>query len=393
MVERTLIDNHVSKDSKKCDRISLNPINSELSKRITVLRFVLSVFVVFIHNNMTKTINFADGNIHLEIPFWIRIINDTFSGYWGGIAVPTFFIISGYLFFAKPKPLGVTLKSKFKGIILPYILWTVLAILMFFIAQSFSFAKPYFTQSDNIISNWELSDYFSALWSRDIKGIDDHGLNSPFVNQFWYIRDLLIMMLASPLIKYLAGKYPVAFITLVTVLNAAETLHITDIQYGITQALFYFTLGFYAVKHIVKIMEILDSIKWGDFIIAYLFSYVLTIYTTMNSLPGSSFIVWFNQLITICLIIKIAGIVCKKNKVYEKLSYLSGFSFWIFAAHLPFVLPVMRKICVKIIPMHGIWILVYFFGVVVLCIGCLLIVGILFRKYIPKFYALLNGGR
>lgn len=380
-------------EQKKINQQSIESINPDFSKRITALRFALSVFVVFIHNSMTKTIHFADENIHLEIPLWIRIINDTFSGYWGGIAVPTFFIISGYLFFAKPKPVAVTLKSKFKGIIIPYILWTALAILMFYIAQSFSFSKPYFTQSENIIRNWDISDYFRALWSRDIQGIDDHGLNSPFVNQFWYVRDLIIMMLASPLILFLAGKYPIGFLTFVTTLNTAETLHITDIQYGLTRALFYFTLGFYAVNHIGIFIKKLDSIKWRDFIIAYLFSYSITIYSTMNSLSGSSFVGWVNQLFTICFAIKIAGIICKNNKIFEILSSLSNYSFWIFAAHLPFVLPVMRKLCVKLIPMYGIWILVYFFGVVILCVGFLLIMGIAVKKYLPKVYALLNGGR
>ena len=368
-------------------------IDPEFSKRITALRFALAVLVVFIHNGINKAIHFADGDVIIEMPLWIQIIHDTMSHYWGGIAVPTFFIISSYLFFAKPKPTIKTVQSKLKGIVLPYILWTALAILLFFVAQSFEFSKPYFAQPENIVRNWDIGDYFKALLTWDTAADADTALHTPFVAPFWYVRDLIIVMLLSPIIKFFAGKFPAAWLILVTALNVAEMLHITNIQYGFTNALFYFSLGFYAVKHIGKVMDFLDSIKWRDFIAAYGFSFVLTVYARMNQLTGSGFVSWFNLLFTIGLAIKIAGVVSKKEKIYAKLSHLSGFSFWIFAAHLPFVLPVMRKLIVKIIPMHGVWILVYFFGVVILCVGLLLIFGIALKRLLPKVFAMFNGGR
>ena len=368
-------------------------IDPDFSKRITALRFALAVFVVFIHNSLANTIHFADGDVIIEMPIWIQIIHDIVNRYWGGIAVPTFFIISGYLFFAKPKRLISTIKSKFKGIIIPYILWTALSILLYYIAQSFEFSKPYFAQPENIVRNWNISDYFKSLWAWDTAVETDPALHSPFVVPFWYVRDLIIVMLLAPIISFFAKKFPIGWLFFVTALNAAEILHITNIQYGFTKALFYFSLGFYAVKSINKIIVFLDSIKWRDFILAYLISLVLTIYSSMNNLTGSDFVSWFNLLFTICLAVKIAGVVNKNEKIFEKLTYLSGYSFWIFAAHLPFVLTVIKKLSVKIIPMHGIWILVQYFGVVIFCVSLLLITGIVLKKFFPKIFALFNGGR
>ena len=361
-------------------------INPEFSKRITALRFVL---VVFLHNKLSTAIHFADGDSIIEMPLWIQIIHDTFTSYWGGIAVPTFFIISGYLFFAKPRPMAVTIKSKLKSVVLPYVLWTFLAIFLFFLAQSFEVSKPYFTQPKNIIRNWGITDYLKALWAWDTSMY----LHSPFVGPFWYVRNLIIMMLISPLIKYLAGKFPAAFLIFVTTLNAFELLNIIEIQYGFITALYYFTLGYYAVKYIGKVMAFLDSISWHDFLAAYLISFVLTIYAKMNFLAGYWFVYWFNLLFTIGLAIKVAGWACKRERLFDKLSYLSGFSFWIFASHLPFVLLVMQKLSVKIIPMHGIGILVQFFGVTILCIGILLLAGIALKRLAPKVFAVLTGGR
>ena len=393
MTNHNTINQSVTTSVKGVEHHNVGTIDPEFSKRITALRFVMAVFVVFIHNKLSNTIHFADGDFVVDMPLGIRIIHDTFSNYWGSIAVPTFFIISGYLFFAKPKPIAVTLRLKFKGIFIPYLLWIVLAILMFYIAQSFEFSKPYFAQHENIIRNWNFCDYFKAFIAWDIKNVDDNGLNTPFVSQFWYIRDLIIMMTISPLIKILAEKIPATFIIGVTTLRAAEMLQIVNIQYGITTALFYFTLGYYAVKYIGRFIKFLDAIRWRDFIMAYLISFALTVLSNMNSLTGSCFIGWFNLLFTVCLAIKVAGVACKNENLFEKLSYLSGYSFWVFAAHLPFTLPVMRKLSVKVIPMHGVWILVQFFGVVILCVVFLLILGIAVKKYLPKVFALLNGGR
>lgn len=389
-----MTDNKQNKPSEttSCKTVvypKLDTIDSEFSLRITALRFSLAVFVVFIHNQLDSAIHFSDGDFIVEMPIWIQIIHDIFINYLGGIAVPVFFIISGYLFFAKPKPIVVTFKSKFKRIVLPYILWTLIAILLFFIAQRFEFSKPYFSQPEKIISNWGMLDYFRAFWAWDTS-ID---LHPPFVSPFWYVRNLIIMMLISPLIKIFAGKFPTAFFISITVLNSAEMLHITNIQYGFTKALFYYSLGYYAVKNIGKIIKWIDSIPWLDFVVAYITSSTLTVYACMNALKGCSFVSWFNLLFSICFAIKVAGIVCKNKKIFGKLSYLSGFSFWIFAAHLPFILPVMRKLSVQIIPMHGIWILVQFFGIVIICVGFLLILGVVVKKFLPKVYALLNGER
>ena len=367
-------------------------IDPEFSKRITALRFVLAVFVVFIHNNV-EAIHFADGDVIVETPMWIKIIRDTFVHYWGGIAVPTFFIISGYLFFAKPKSLGATIKSKFKGIFVPYVLWTLLAIVLFYLAQSIEFSKPFFAQPENIIRNWSINDFFKSFWAWETAVNTEGTLHPPFVTPFWYVRDLMIMMLISPLIKFCAIKFPTAWLIFVTVLNSAEILGVTHIEYGFTRSLFYFSLGYYAVNNIGKVIYSLDSINWRDFLVAYAFSFALTVYASMNSLKGGDFFVWFNRLFTICLAVKVAGVAVKNQKLFDKLSYLSGYSFCVFAAHLPFVLTVMKKLSVKIIPMHGAWILVQFFGVVILCVGILLIFGIALKKWLPKVYVLFNGGR
>ena len=75
---------------------------------------------------------------------WSAVVRNTITDFWGGIAVPAFFIISGYLFFAKPKPIAKTIKAKLKGIVLPYVLWTLISIFSVFCCTKFFILKDVF---------------------------------------------------------------------------------------------------------------------------------------------------------------------------------------------------------------------------------------------------------
>ena len=174
-----------------------NKINQDFSQRITALRFPLACLVIFIHFNITE-VNFAGETMAVEAPLWVEIIRHLIANVWGGIAVPLFFIISGYLFAANPKPVAVTVKSKFQGIAVPYILWTLITVALFFTAQSFSFTRPYFTQEQNIIRSWKGIDVIKAFFGRIQPNTDYY---HPLVYQFWYIRNLLVFFCISPLIK------------------------------------------------------------------------------------------------------------------------------------------------------------------------------------------------
>ena len=363
-------------------------IDEETSKRITSLRFLLACFVVFIHNH-PQEVNFADGVMKIDEPMWSAVIRDTVTGFWGGIAVPAFFIISGYLFFAKPKPLAKTIKAKLKGIVLPYVLWTLISIFLFFVAQSFSFSKMYFVQEQNLIRSWHFLDFVKAFFGRRIPPNDHY---SPLVYQFWYIRNLLMFMAFSPILLFCYKKSPFATFILITAQSALHRLGVFQDPLWISDALFYFTLGLYSVKHSSKVIAILDSIKWKDFLVAYFISLCITEYVSFNEIKAN-FFSWGNHLFTIALAIKLAGKMCKNEKIFAKLTFLSEYSFWIYAFHAPFVITVMEKLSLKIIPMHDALILVQFFGISILCILFLLLSGIALKKICPPLFALLNGGR
>ncbi len=370
----------------------INLINADFSKRITCLRFILAVIVVFIHSKIEQgTIDFADGSMQITFPLYVKIIQAIFTDVLGGVSVPLFFVISAYLFFAKPKSVKENVKSKLKSIVVPYIFWTVLTIFLYFVAQSFSFSRNYFSKPENIIRSWHFSDFVQAFFARKTSYLDTY--YHPLVYQFWYVRNLLTFMIFSPIIKFLAGRFPLSYFCAVL---AATLLRITGVfsdPLWIFPALFYFSLGFYAVNHIQKILDFLDSIQWKDFSFAYIVFVALSMFCGFSENSASAVVSFLRTIFTILLFVKLAGNFAKNETVSKKLSELSAYSFWIYAAHAPFVVVSIKKLISRAIPMHGGFILVQFFLTVFLCTTFLLIFGFMLKKFLPGVFAFITGGR
>lgn len=73
--------------------------NELMSKTISILRFPLTVAVVFIHFNLAKGLTIRGTTYCLNNPDWFFYFINFISDVLGRIAVPLFFIISGFLFF------------------------------------------------------------------------------------------------------------------------------------------------------------------------------------------------------------------------------------------------------------------------------------------------------
>lgn len=72
-------------------------MNKSLSKKITIISFITMIMVVFLHAN-NLVINLKAGNIKINRGY-NSFIQDFFTQGITRVAVPIFFIISGYLFF------------------------------------------------------------------------------------------------------------------------------------------------------------------------------------------------------------------------------------------------------------------------------------------------------
>jgi fucose 4-O-acetylase-like acetyltransferase len=161
--------------------------------------------VVFIHNNPTE-LNFAGGTEIYAIPIYVNIIRQVISNIIARIAVPLFFLISGFLLYVKETKFFTVLRKRSRTILLPYILWNVLGIIFYYVVQSFPFTKQYFTTA--WVRDFNVLDWIGAFTGKS-------GLfKSPIIFQFWFLRDLFILDLLFLLIKKLVDRFPVGIIIL-----------------------------------------------------------------------------------------------------------------------------------------------------------------------------------
>lgn len=108
----------------KENSLTSKPITAETSKRITALRFLLIVFVVFIHNNFTQEQIIEDAIKSGAEPF---VYNNNLTGRWiqlfiaegvARCAVPLFFLFASFLQFMKNDSYFALLKKKARTLLL-----------------------------------------------------------------------------------------------------------------------------------------------------------------------------------------------------------------------------------------------------------------------------------
>jgi hypothetical protein len=350
-------------------------IDENLSKRIISLRFLLIAFVVFVHNNPVE-VNFAGYSEIYEIPVYVDKIRTLLSDIITRVAVPLFFLVAGYLLYAKENNFFVVLKKKTRAILVPYITWNILGVLFFFIAQTLPFTKPYF--ANLIIRDFGIIDWIDVFWGKLAK--ENH---SPLIYQFWFLRDLFILCLLFLVIKKIIDKFPFGFLAILFILWILNA----DIYVVSPEALLFFTLGYYVVKYSLSISRV-DRIKMYDIVSVYVIGVLMELFM-VNYIP---IIHKINILIGSLLLLKLTWHFIHNQKLYALFAWLENYAFFVYAIH-GILLTILTKLSVKIIPMHGGWILVQYFSVNITGLLLCLISAMAARKISPPLYAILTGGR
>lgn len=245
-----------------------------ISKTIHFLRFPLIVGVILIHSSLDDIINplvVQQFNIYHYCSYLI-------SGILSQTAVPLFFFISGYLFFNNLQTFTLNiyinkLKKRVHSIFYPYIIWNAIVILFYFIAQSL-FPTMMSGRIKNI-SEFNITDYLYAFWNTKLispESISTH----PICSQFWFLRDLIIMFLLSPILfLIIKSRIRVIFITLFL------TLWIVNFDTQIVglnmTSIFFFSLGAYFRIKKISFIDFIES-KSLLFIVFYSICLIYELY-------------------------------------------------------------------------------------------------------------------
>lgn len=355
-------------------------ITQNMSERITSLRWLCIILVVLQHSVQWPYFQSSMADFCFEPVFgWIYMVVEYGLGI--GI-VPVFFIMSGYLYFEKPRKYRDTIVKKSRGLLLPIILWTAIVCIEYLVLKRWTGEIDRFA----FLNSSSPMEWFKGIIG-DYSNMMHGGIGVPVLYQFWFIRDLFILSLLSPVINWLLQKIPWIYMTVCLALmffliSPAVAPH----------ALFFYSLGGLCAIREWNFFDIADKyVPWPLVIIgavaAVIFVHTEGIYCGITTH-------FLAHMPTFFLLLKLSKFLIANKKVYEFTRKMAPQSMFLYGAHTYMLINVIGMMLVSIIDVTStfgiiVFFLLLFFVDVCICTAA----GIAVRKYLPKTFSLLSGGR
>lgn len=241
----------------------------DFRKRVTLFSFILTVIVIWVHAVDPKLMSLMQGageitDSSVRLCYHIQMILGT---YLGQLAVPGFFCMSGYLFFRNlghagkvsvgrghagkvsavtiPEmsgraclytdemkdtmgQIGRKLRSRVRTLVLPFLIWNIIYYLIYIAAGRTEFT---------------VSELLPAVFINKYNPV------------FWYMRELIIINLLTPLILLFIRYRSGAIVTLLITYAAAICYERLPIHIVNEDALFYYICGAAAAVHLRRFIE------------------------------------------------------------------------------------------------------------------------------------------
>lgn len=371
------------------------------SKVCDWLRFPMAAAVVILHSRPEIDIE----TIHWSVPAWENLyyaITIGLSSVLTHIAVPVFFVISGYYFFAKTNSFKIAdywqkLRKRSRTLLTPYLLWNFLSIFASIFALSASSIikhKP-FSRIGDFLTN---TDWLHFFWDKNVNesaGTTWLGgetfMTYPAVVPLWFIRDLMVVMILSPLIFFCLKKFGKTFLSLLALCFVSRVWF--DVPGFRIDAVFFFSFGAYFSIHQKTIIEFCRKISVPALMLACLTFVPAVLVDAWNNTPiGQNIMPFF----------RIAGVICAfnfatwlvKNNYVRVHHWLASSTFFIFAAHGILINACSKMLVEKLIVWDNAFALIakYFLSPAITIFICIALYQAL-KKLFPRVCAILCGGR
>ena len=347
-------------------------IDATVSARINMMRIVLISGIIFVHvpyDPATSPYVGAFGGLD-----WMRVfLADSLFR----IGVPCLSAISGYLLFHR----GLdafdyrrTLRSKASTILLPFLLWNTAFLAFVYLAQSHGAGFGYLPDVVNATPR--------ALMNLGL-AVESWPINIPL----YFLRDLILCLVLSPLIAHAVMRYPR---TVLALMLAYAVLPVPNGIFLKKSILFGFSFGVAMALHGVDIRR-MDRfalpVTLAVLGIAVLLSVALYAF-------GPEFPVWLDMLRALAAIAGIFGAwalsaLLIRTGAGQALSRLGGLSFWIFCGHYPLLIlfwMIWNRLGTAHYPL-------FYAASPALALAILVSTHALTRRLAPALHAILTGRR
>lgn len=349
--------------------------NEDFLQLIKVIRFPLICLVVMSHSlgfvfSEIRWMDFSSGNIY-------QFITQLLSHNLAKLAVCCFFFISGFLFFRECEFLSKKwylnkCRNRVRTILIPYISWNILIVL----------------------ATYSIETILVAIGLKDVADIEAftmHNIVGWFIRPadfpLWYMRDLMIMVIISPLVYLFINKLK-AFSSVILIL-----LYLSPLAPRIPEmrAIFYFSIGAYFS---IRGIDVMRFCRKHRFFVALLAVITVVFAATMN---GDSHHELYIRIFFPFGMITFANIFDQLTKRSEHLRYkleeLASSVFFIYAAHEIYILGWTKGLLLRLFgdSLAGMY-LKYFLTPVIVILVCMFLYRLI-KRFFPRTLAFLCGNR
>ena len=342
--------------------------------------------LVFVHfgNFPGQSLDPFTGVVNTHL-FYASSFNSFFT-YFFLCSVPVLSMISGYLFsYRGIEPYALVLKKKSKTLILPSITWTSLWLLLAFSLYTIGKDAGQFTYYDQGFEDYSIFDLLNG-----IVGITQ----TPFAFQFWFVHDLVLSLIFSPILIFLIRKLGKVFVLIPFILWGLEIPAVILFNYKVIA---FFILGLYAGVAGFQ-PKAPNKLAYYNLSIAVFILMVLgRIYVPRlyeGSMPFETLYELALRIIGSLAIISIAlNIRLHIKGLYQVLINKSGYAFYLHASHFPLVILVKQVMAMTGLFQGELYLCLLWICSIVITIAIALVSAEILHKFAPSVYRFLNGQR
>jgi hypothetical protein len=349
-------------------------ITPEISEKIKFLRLPLIIGIVTIHSSINP-VGYVD-----------RFFQTFISSTWGGSCVAFLFVLSGFLFFRNFN-LSLNsylekLKSRFWTLLVPYLFWNLALLAMVLIVLNIP------ATSSIIQGHYKeyIGDYSFANFIDCLTG---YRSGYPITFHFWYVRDLIVMVILSPVFLLLARKIPYPGLALFAVPWLLK-LQLGSIKIQWLGPLFFYLGCLIAVQKL--------DLTWLNRRKNLIIGIYLVMAVVLAILQTSQIKTLPQHLFECCTrVVGTMAIWCASDLMTGKLKKvclnLSGLAFFVYAAHEPTV-TVFKEVFERLSKTpNSITVMVHYLLILTIATLVTLAAGSLLQRYTPKFFQVITGAR
>lgn len=293
-------------------------ISQKLSDALRIANLFCTILVIAIHYNTKHDMDLVHGFT------WNYYFQEFLTNGIARVAVPFFAFAAGFFLFLSYKDISsysLAIKKRSRSILIPYIVGSFLI----FIVDYF-YGKVIWSSAEHICSQ-----LFGFI------------LLKPVSVHFWFLRDLIFLVVISPVIFILVKYLKLWIVSLLLVLWLID-IEITPLLAGrslITiETLSYFVLGCYLSQHLIVFEKLINGTS-RQVTLFLLVGYILLCIARVHIAPDLAN--WYvnryelhtllmqniSILLGVFLIVKLSSFV-----ISERLIYLSQFTFFVYLFHL-----------------------------------------------------------